>query len=343
MIFARVPPGEALGAVLAHSVVAGKRRIAKGSVLGPEEVAALIGAGRDTISIARLEPGDVGEEAAAARLAAAMVPDPAGAGLRVTAPHAGRVNLHATRPGLAEFEPSRIHALNRVDPAMTVAVLAPLTRVTKGQMVATIKIIPYAVADETLRRAEALARAVLRVRPVERRSAGLVLTEAAGETGGRNAALAEKARLAVAGRLAALGIDLAGTRAVAHERAALAEALVSVPGEMVLILTAAATADLHDTAPEAVHLAGGSVQRFGMPVDPGNLLFFGELPGRPVIGLPGCARSPALNGADWVLERIACGLVPSDDEIAMMGVGGLLKEIPTRPQPRDRVARRGPG
>jgi molybdenum cofactor cytidylyltransferase len=73
-----------------------------------------------------------------------------------------------------------------------------------------------------------------------------------------------------------------------------------------------------------------------MPVDPGNLLFHGALQGRPVIGLPGCARSPALNGADWVLERMACGLALDDDEIAAMGVGGLLKEIPSRPQPRER-------
>jgi molybdenum cofactor cytidylyltransferase len=67
-----------------------------------------------------------------------------------------------------------------------------------------------------------------------------------------------------------------------------------------------------------------------MPVDPGNLLFFGELNGKPVIGLPGCARSPALNGADWVLERILCGVTVTPDDIAAMGVGGLLKDIPLR-------------
>jgi molybdenum cofactor cytidylyltransferase len=104
---------------------------------------------------------------------------------------------------------------------------------------------------------------------------------------------------------------------------------------MLLILTGTATSDLHDTAPEAVRRAGGQVARFGMPVDPGNLLFLGALGGRPVIGLPGCARSSALNGADWVLERLACGLEVTGDDIAAMGVGGLLKEIPTRPEPRE--------
>ena len=87
-------------------------------------------------------------------------------------------------------------------------------------------------------------------------------------------------------------------------------------------------------APSAVRRAGGSVERFGMPVDPGNLLFLGQIGERPVIGLPGCARSPALNGADWVLSRVACGIAVSGEDIAAMGVGGLLKEIPTRPQPR---------
>ena len=71
-----------------------------------------------------------------------------------------------------------------------------------------------------------------------------------------------------------------------------------------------------------------------MPVDPGNLLFLGHLGEAPVIGLPGCVRSPALNGADWVLERVACAVPVSAADISAMGVGGLLKEIPTRPQPR---------
>jgi molybdenum cofactor cytidylyltransferase len=84
--------------------------------------------------------------------------------------------------------------------------------------------------------------------------------------------------------------------------------------------------------------AGGRLIRFGMPVDPGNLLFLGEQAGRPVVGLPGCARSPALNGADWVLERLAAGLAVGGDDVAAMGVGGLLKEIPLRPQPRSGTA-----
>jgi len=107
-----------------------------------------------------------------------------------------------------------------------------------------------------------------------------------------------------------------------------------VTSDLILILTGSATSDEHDTAPAALRQAGGHVARFGMPVDPGNLLFYGKLGDRPVIGLPGCARSIALNGADWVLSRVVCGCPPNDTDFAQMAIGGLLKEIPTRPQPR---------
>ena len=109
-----------------------------------------------------------------------------------------------------------------------------------------------------------------------------------------------------------------------------------VAADVILILTASATSDPDDTAPNAVRCAGGEVLHFGMPVDPGNLLFLGRLGARPVIGLPGCARSPALNGADWVLERVACGVPVTGADITAMGVGGLLKESPARPHPRER-------
>ena len=136
-------------------------------------------------------------------------------------------------------------------------------------------------------------------------------------------------------RLDRLGVALSPRELVKHEVADLAQTLGQAGGEVIFILTGSATSDPHDTAPQAVRQAGGSVAHFGMPVDPGNLLFIGELGGRPVIGLPGCARSPALNGADWVLERVLCGVPVTGRDIMGMVVGGLLKEIPSRPRPRE--------
>jgi len=331
MRFGPVPPDAAAGAVLAHSVRVGGRMLKKGLVLGPDDVAALRAEGLAEVTVARLDEDDVAEDEAAARLARALVPDPSAAGLRIGRAARGRVNLHAARPGIVGLDPQAIHALNRVDPGVTLATLAPFTRVTPGLLVGTAKIIPYAVPGAALAKACALAPGALWVHVVRLKSAGLILSEVPGQ----KPAIGEKGRRAIETRLSALGIALKEVSVVPHAVAPMAEALARLPGEIALILTGSATSDLHDTGPEAVRRAGGQVERFGMPVDPGNLLFLGGQGGRPVIGLPGCARAPALNGADWVLERVACGMPVGSDEIAAMGVGGLLKEIPSRPQPRE--------
>ncbi|MBM3616263.1 MAG: molybdopterin biosynthesis protein [Alphaproteobacteria bacterium] len=331
MRFGPVPLEAALGAILAHSHPGAGGRLRKGRVLEAADLAALAAEGVTQLVMARLEPDDLDEDTAAAELAAALVPDPVAQGLTRSEAFTGRVNLNAMGPGIVELDAGAVHALNLVDPAITLATLPRHCRVEAGTLVGTVKIISYGVAAEAVARAAALARAALSVRPVVMRRAGLILTVVPGQDPKLNA----KGAKVIGARLAALGIEMAGLREVAHDEATIAAALRDLPGDLALILTGSATSDLHDTAPQAVRAAGGQVERFGMPVDPGNLLFLGWLQGRPVIGLPGCARSPALNGADWVLERLACGLAVTGEDIAAMGVGGLLKEIPSRPQPRE--------
>ena len=227
-----------------------------------------------------------------------------------------------------------VDALNGGDPAITLATLPDRTRVRAGQMVATVKIIPYGVAGAELaravRRLATACAAPIRLHRFRPGRAALILTT----TPGLKPSLIASGAAAVEARLAALGQAMAPPVTVPHETAALAAAIADAPGDLVLILGASATSDAADACPAALVAAGGRLIRFGMPVDPGNLLFLGEQGGRPVVGLPGCARSPALNGADWVLERLAAGLTVTGPDIAAMGVGGLLKEIAARPQPR---------
>ena len=324
MKFGAVPIADALGALLAHSVPLTEGRMRKGLVLAQPDIAKLRAAGITIVTVATLDADDVTEDTAATRLAQALVPGDQG--LTLTDAFTGRVNLKAMGPGIVALDADAIHALNRVHPAITLATLPGHARVVAGSLVGTVKIISYAVPEAALQQAVATAHAAIRVLPVVRRTAGLLLTEVPGQDG----KLAAKGKRAVEVRLRALGMSLADVVVVPHEARAMSAALTCLKGDILLLLTGSATSDLHDTGPEAVRLAGGQVARFGMPVDPGNLLFHGALGSRPVIGLPGCARSPALNGADWVLERYACGLDVSDDDIAAMGVGGLLKEIALR-------------
>ncbi len=105
--------------------------------------------------------------------------------------------------------------------------------------------------------------------------------------------------------------------------------------ELVVIFGASAIADRRDVIPSAIEKVGGEIEHFGMPVDPGNLMLVGHAHGRLVLGAPGCARSPKDNGFDWVLMRMLAGIPVTREDITGMGVGGLLMEIVTRPQPRD--------
>ncbi|WP_299674690.1 molybdopterin-binding protein [uncultured Roseobacter sp.] len=336
MKFGAVPTETAEGAILAHSVSLGSAgRLRKGRVLGRADVAALAAAGTEEVIVARLEEGDVIEDEAARQLAKALVPDPARQQLRVTEPFTGRVNLLAEGPGVAMLDVSALDAVNRVHPMITLATVPAHQQMSDGGMVATIKIISYAVPADALQEACAVAREAIRLAPPIIDTVRLIITEIPGGAG-------SKGQAAIANRVSAFGLEMAPAVIVPHEEAALARALSEPNVGLTLILTGSATSDIDDVAPAALRRAGGLVTRFGMPVDPGNLLFLGDLGAQPVIGLPGCARSPALNGADWVLARVMCGIDVSDGDIAAMGVGGLLKEIPTRPQPRaGKTTRRG--
>ena len=331
MRFGSVSVADAEGAVLAHSLSAGRLRLKKGRVLGSADVAALVEAGVAMVTAARLDDGDLGEDSAAAAVASALG---AGDGLSLSAPFTGRVNVYAEADGLLRVDAAAVATLNRVDPAITLATLADGERVRPRQMVATVKIIPYAVAGDRVTAAAEVAGVasggILALHRFRARTASLILTR----TPSLKPSLLAKGEQATRARVEALGWTLLPPATVAHEAGAVAEAVAAAEGAVVLVLGGSATSDAADTCPAGVVAAGGRLIRFGMPVDPGNLLFLAERAGRPVVGLPGCVRSPALNGADWVLERLAADLPVGDAEIAALGVGGLLKEIPARPQPR---------
>ncbi len=325
MKFGPVPVARAEGAILAHSLKVAQGRLRKGVRLEPAHLDQLRAAGITEVTVARLDPGDLHEDTAAQNLAEALIE---GAGdIHLTRPFTGRVNLIADRPGVVLLDAERINAANAVNPMITVATVAPFHQLQTGGMAATVKIIAYGVPGAALGRAADLARGAIRLATPVHRTATLILTEIEGGPG-------DKGMDAVENRLTGLGMRLAETLRCAHDEAALAAAIGQAAGDIILILTASATSDAHDTAPQALRRAGGRIERFGLPVDPGNLLFLGELQGRPVIGLPGSARSPVLHGADWVLARVACGLPANSAHLGALGVGGLLKEIPTRPQPR---------
>jgi molybdenum cofactor cytidylyltransferase len=330
MKFGPTPIEEAEGAVLAHGVRIDGAAFKKGDALTRERRVALAAAGVTSVVAARLEPGDVGENEAAVKLATQL----AGANLRCSAPFTGRVNLFAETAGLAMIAAEAIDRLNAVDEAITVATLPQYRAVADGDMVATVKIIPFATAARTLDAAlAALGRAgAIAVQPFRPTRIGVVSTMLPG----LKASVVTKTLRVLEARLAPTGARIAAQEIVPHEVGPLAKALGRlIDGSDALVaFGASAITDRRDVIPAAIEAIGGRIERFGMPVDPGNLLLLAERGGIPIIGAPGCARSPKENGFDWVLQRVLAGIPIRDADVRTMGVGGLLMEIGTRPQPR---------
>jgi molybdenum cofactor cytidylyltransferase len=330
--FGEVPVAEAEGAILAHSLKLGTTALKKARVLSRADVELIAASGLSRIVVARLEPGDIGEDEAAWRVASAA----AGAEIEAAAPFTGRANLFAKTRGLLVFDPERLDRLNLVDETVTLGTLPPLATVEPKQMVATVKIIPFAAPETAVARcieAAAVDGPLLRVAPFVPRSVGLVQTRLPG----LKESILDKTRQVTEGRLAALGCRLVFEERCAHATSELASMIRDALGhgiDILLIHGASAILDRRDVIPAAIVAAGGRIDHFGMPVDPGNLLLLGHVAGRVVLGLPGCARSPKVNGFDWVLERLVAGLPVGSAEIMRMGSGGLLAEIPSRPLPR---------
>lgn len=330
MKFGPVPPAEAEGAIVVHTIRRDGLVLKKGTVVGAAEIAALRAAGIAAVTVARLEPGDVPEDTAAAEIAAAA----AGPGIRVDRAFTGRANMFAAAAGVLVVDRAGVDCLNAVDPDITFATLQAYAPVVVGTMVATAKIIPFAVAGTARDEALAVAPRLVRIAPYRVKKVAVVSTLLPGLAD----KVIEKTLRVTADRLAPAGAAIMAERQVPHDTAAVARAVEEVlaqGAELVIVFGASAIADRRDVIPAAVEQAGGRIERFGMPVDPGNLLMIAEIGGRPVLGAPGCARSPKENGFDWVLARLLCRLPVTDGDVAGMGVGGLLMEIVTRPQPRD--------
>jgi molybdenum cofactor cytidylyltransferase len=332
MKFGAVPVAEALGATAVHSIRTGSLVLKKGTLIRAEEIAALQAAGVKEIVVSRLEPGDVSEDEAAADIAAALKGD----GVRLDRAFTGRCNLFADRAGVLVVDRDAIDRLNRVDEAVTAATLAAYKPVVEGEMIATVKIIPFAVAaaarDKALAEASR-AKPVIRVAPYTIKKVGIVSTLLPGLA----PKVIDKTLKITEARIAPAGATIVAEKRVPHDQAALAKAIAEVRAagaELVIVFGASAIADRRDVIPMAIETAGGEIEHFGMPVDPGNLMLVGRIDGEPIVGAPGCARSPKENGFDWILMRLLAGLAVTRSDITGMGVGGLLMEIVTRPQPR---------
>lgn len=332
MLFERRPVEETEQTILAHSIKLDKQTLKKGHVLGSADIKVLQAAGYDSIVVASLEQDDVAEDTAAQLLANAV----SGQLLQINDPFTGRCNLRATTSGLFMPNSDGIDQLNLIHESLTIATLPAYSVVAANQLVATVKIIPFAVNRQNLNACLQVAQQfspLIHVKPFSAKKVGLIQTRLAGT---RESVL-DKTSSVLVQRLERLHSSLHDEIRCHHdetETAAAIESLLASGADMILITGASAIVDRRDVVPSAIKIAAGDILHLGMPVDPGNLLLLARRDNHPILGLPGCARSPKQNGFDAVLERLVADIDVTPQDIMRMGQGGLLKEIITRPQLR---------
>jgi molybdenum cofactor cytidylyltransferase len=338
--FGPVPLNHAQGKILGHHISGpkGRRAFRKGKPLTRTDIEALKEIGRKMVYVAELEPDDVDEDAAARRLAQAVK----GSGLRSSRVQVGRVNLQAQQFGILRVHVDRLLQINRCE-GITLATLASNTVVYPASTVGTVKIIPFAVPEASVRIAERIAaggEAIISVQPFRTRGVSLIFT---GSATARERVLANF-ESPLQYRIENLGSEVRTVDYLPLEDeqgevklSYLLTERVSAGADLVILAGETAIMDRYDIAPRAVECAGGEVTCFGAPVDPGNLLMLAYLGDVPILGAPGCARSPKPNVIDWVLPRLLVGERLSREDLLVLGHGGLLEDTPLRPAPRERI------
>jgi molybdopterin biosynthesis enzyme len=324
-----VAPAQALGKILCHNIAdaQGHKALHKGAWIGDSDLVVMQLLALKEVTVASLEPGDVHEDAAAKRLASAC----AGSGVTPHDPSGGRVNLLADAPGLLKVKLDLLQQVNRID-GLTIATLRHDAVVAAQKMVATVKVIPFAVPEADLARAEAICReqpGMIEVRPIAKTQVGVIL---AGAAAARERVM-QAFTPAIRSRVEELGSEVRDVIYVPHQSKAIASAieLLCVAGAgMIIIAGETSIMDLDDVTPRGITLAGGTIAHYGAPVEPGNLLLLAYLTPPagggplPVIGAPGCVRSRDVNVVDLILPRLLAGERLEREDIIALADGGLM-------------------
>jgi len=319
MHFEEVAVAKAQGWSLAHSIRCNKKRHSKGTYLTDTIVSELAKAGIKAVMAYKLEQDDISENDAAELVAQHI----AGSHCTIAKPTHGRCNILASNDGLACIRAS-LNKFNTLSDDIGIATIKNNQPVRAGQLIATIKVVPYGINNKVLKSLLSETE-LISISPYQPFAASLVFTGSQIHT---------KTLNVTQRRISNLNGQLEATTNVPHTKAAIRDYLKQAQEDIIMVSGISAISDQRDTLPSALIEAGGTIIQLGMPVDPGNLLMLGMLGNKVVIGMPGCAKSPALNGFDWVLERFAARLPIDAKVIRGMGIGGLLAETPLRPEPR---------
>ncbi len=323
MKWLNLAPDEALGKILAHNIAdaQGHKALHKGARIGDNEVEQLRALGVQAVTVAALDEGDVHEDEAAQRLTRAVIRD----GVTISEASGGRVNLLSLHDGLVKVNLEALNQANSID-GLSIATLRHDSLVFTNKMVATIKVIPFAVPEIALAHAEQICRehdGIVGVRAIRALQVGVIL---AGSESAK-ARVMKSFAPAIRSRVEELGSTVRDIAYVRHDSKAIANAIELLRlanTELIIIAGETSIMDREDETPRGIVQAGGTIEHYGAPVEPGNLLLLAYLNEIPIIGAPGCVRSRDINVVDLILPRLLAGERLGREDIIALADGGLL-------------------
>jgi hypothetical protein len=306
------------GTILCHDVRDGRGKVvaAKGARLDASAAAAVLAAPWDEVHLLVLEPGDLHEEEAGARLARAA----AGEGVRVKGYTGGQWTLVAERRGLLTVRTGALTDVN-ARPGISVFTLFGGQPVEPGEVVARAKVTPLVIDEATIRAVEAAAAgglvSVAGFRPT---TVGAVARESLDDR------QRERFERALAEKVAWFGSRLLPVRYAGPSPRAVADELTALRAAdaEILIVAGASALDPLDPVFGGLELLGARMERHGAPAHPGSLLWLARWDGLTVLGMPTCGMFSQATTFDLVLPRILTGERIGNREIAELGHGGLL-------------------
>lgn len=314
-----LPIDHAIGAILVHNIVGadGRKVLSKGRVITADDVDTLRALGKTSVYAAQLEPGDVREDDAAMQLA----PIVAGGGVEASKPIGGRINFNSTNRGILKVDAKRLKRINECQ-GITLATKPNYSLAAPKKIVATLKTIGLAVPASILRRAEEIGQVFEVVAPQIQHVAILL-------TGGESSKQRTQETFLppIRTRVEELGAQVITSAYCADDvnaiRVALEE-LLNADAHMIIIAGETSVMDADDITPRGIQQAGGSIELYGAPVEPGNLLLLAYRGNVPIIGAPGCVKSRETNVVDLILPRLFIGERILRADIIEMAEGGLL-------------------
>ena len=332
-----IPVHQSVGAILVHNIMGtdGRKAFSKGAVVRVEDIEKLHALGQETVYAAVLDPDDVREDDAAMRLARAA----AGRGIELSKPSGGRVNLYAAERGFLQINRDALKRMNELN-GVTLATIPRYASVPSRKMVATLKTVGLALPEATLREAEKIVGArgkAVSIAPVSNRLVAIVLT---GSENGK-AKVQEVFGPPIRARVEELGAQVVTEDYVSEDEDDIANAIdraARAGAQMIVLAGETSVMDADDLTPRGIKRAGGEIELYGAPVEPGNLLLLAYKPYQisgqasperpreiPIIGAPGCVKSRETIVVDLILPRLLIGEHVTRADVIELAEGGLLQ------------------